>query len=149
MDCTICLDEKIHSENIKHLDCGHQICKDCYYKLVRNLCPFCRCIIVNKVDGSYNINYDDMISDDFINNIYDSEYQIDNILPQSNLNNNYDLYSTYYTNESHESIIHNKRKSKKKKNNNRKSNSFRCNKDKESWERKSRKNKKKRRVYEF
>ena len=148
MDCTICLDEKIHSENIKHLDCGHQICKDCYYKLVRNLCPFCRCIIVNKVDGSYNINYDDMISDDFINNIYDSEYQIDNILPQSNLNNNYDLYSTYYTNESHESIIHNKRKSKKKKNN-RMSNSFRCNKEKESWERKSRKNKKKRRVYEF
>ena len=148
MDCTICLDDKIHVDNIKHLDCGHQLCKDCYYKLVRNLCPFCRCIISNKSDGSYNINYDDMVTDEFINNIYESDYQIDNILPQSDLNNNYDLYSTYYTNDVQESIIHNKRKSKKNKNN-RTTNSFRCNKDRNSWERKSKKNKKQRRVYEF
>ena len=42
MDCTICLDVNIHVAKIKSLDCGHTICIECYNKLVRNLCPFCR-----------------------------------------------------------------------------------------------------------
>ena len=148
MDCTICLDENIHATKIKNLECGHTICIECYNKLVRNLCPFCRHIISHKVDGSYNINYDDMITDEFINNIYESDNQIDNVLPQSELNNYYynDLYSTYYPNYSEDYVMRklNKRKSKKNKNN---SKCFRSNKDCESWERKSKKKKKKKRSY--
>lgn len=148
MDCTICLEEKIYESNIKNLDCGHYLCNECYYKLVRNLCPFCRCEISDKIDGSYNLSYDDMVTDDLVDNIYETEYQIDNILPQSDLINNYDLYSTYYTNNMQESIRYNKKKCNKNKNR-KYTNSFRSNKDRNTWERKSKKNKKKRRVLEF
>ena len=146
MDCTICLDENIHQENITNLECGHTICINCYNKLVRNLCPFCRNIISCKVDGSYNINYDNLITDDFINNIYESDNQIDNILPQSEINNyDDDMYSTYYTfyTESYVMRRLNKRKCKKNKNK-RNSNNFVSNKNRDEWQRKSKKFKKRR-----
>ena len=147
MDCTICLDVDILENKMKKLECGHTICVECYNKLIRNLCPFCRHIISHKVDGNYNIDYDEMITDELINNIYESDNQIDNVLPQSDLNNYYynDLYSTYYPNYSEDYVMRKLNKRKCKKNKNRKySNSFRSNKNRESWERKCKKNKKRR-----
>lgn len=142
MDCTICLDVKINKDNMEHLDCGHSLCIGCYKKLMRNMCPFCRHIILNKDDRILDLE-NDYLTQDAINN----EYQIDNVLPQSELDNilEDDIYSTYYTHEIEEEQILrklNKRKCKKDK----KSFSFRSNKEREPWERKSKKNKKQRRL---
>jgi len=147
MDCTICLDEKIHVDKMKKLDCGHAMCIECYDKLIRNLCPFCRHVISLKHDDNYNIDYSDMITDEYIYDIYESDNQIDNVLPQSELTNYYydDEYSTYYPNYSEDYVLRklNKRKCKKNKNKNL-TNNFRSNKDRGPLERKSKKNKKRR-----
>ena len=116
MDCTICLDGNIHDKKMINLVCGHKLCINCYNKLIRNLCPFCRNVIPCKEDRNYNINYDNLITDDFINNIYESDNQIDNILPQSELDiYSDDQYSTYYTIYTEDYVMRrlNKRKCKK------------------------------------
>ena len=142
MDCTICLESNIAKQNMEYLQCGHSICNKCFDKLVRNLCPFCRHVIVNKEDKNYSI--ENILTDDDINNIFDNdtEYQVDNILPQSELDIIEDRYSTYYP-ITEDRILErlNKRKCKKNKKN---ANSFRSNKEREPWERKSKKNKKRR-----
>jgi len=147
MNCTICLDENIQEVNMTMLECGHTICVECYNKLIRNLCPFCRHIISNKKDNSYNIIFDDMITDDLINNIYDTHDQIDNVIPQSDLDTiiNDFQYNTYYPNLTENLILRrlNKRKCKKNKNKKYTSN-FKSNKDRYQWERRSKKNKKRR-----
>lgn len=143
MDCTICLESNIKKENMEYLQCGHSICEKCFDKLVRNLCPFCRHTIANKEDKSYN--FESILTDDDINNILDNdtEYQVDNILPQSELNIIDDRYSTYYPIVEDRLLQRlNKKKCKKKKKKH--GNSFRSNKEREPWERKSKKNKKRR-----
>ena len=142
MDCTICLENNIKKENMEYMQCGHSICYKCFDRLIRNLCPFCRHIIVEKEDKSF-ITENILLDDDIYNNFNDYEYyQVDNILPQSEINIIYNRYSTYYP-ILEDNLLQrlNKRKNKKKH-----CNRFRSNKEKESWERKSKKTKKKRNV---
>ena len=142
MDCTICLENNIKKENMEYMQCGHSICYKCFDRLIRNLCPFCRHIIVEKEDKSF-ITENILLDDDIYNNFDDYEnYQVDNILPQSEINIIYNRYSTYYP-ILEDNLLQrlNKRKNKKKH-----CNRFRSNKEKESWERKSKKTKKKRNV---
>ena len=142
MDCTICLENNIKKENMEYMQCGHSICYKCFDRLIRNLCPFCRHIIVEKEDKSF-ITENILLDDDIYNNFNDYEYyQVDNILPQSEINIIYNRYSTYYP-ILEDNLLQrlNKRKNKKKH-----CNRFRSNKEKESWERKSKKTKKKNNV---
>ena len=142
MDCTICLDVKKKISEMEHLECGHSLCIGCFKKLVRNTCPFCRHVISDKQDEYCHLENDNLTLD-AINN----EYQIDNFLPQSELDNiiENDIHSTYYTYEIEEQQLLqklNKRICKKEK----KTFNFRSNKERECWERKTKKNKKQRRV---
>lgn len=95
MDCNICLTEGISSDKIKFLDCKHYICKSCFEKLVRNMCPYCRAIIPDKEDGHYpTVNYslDQFYQEDIYNNNFLSSYSL-----------NYDfdyLYNYYITRRS-------------------------------------------------
>ena len=139
MDCTICLENNIKKENMEYLNCGHSICNICFDRLIKAFCPFCRNKIENKENKSFNLENNITISN--INNINeDNDYQVDNILPQSELNIIYDRYGTYYP-LVEETILRrlNKKKCKKKH-----CNIFRLNKDREFWERKTKKNKKRR-----
>lgn len=149
MDCTICLDVNICNQKMEYLSCGHSMCKCCFKKLVRNFCPFCRCVIQNKEDGNYDLDINNTLTNDYLEqHTTENEFQIDNLLPQSELEEidyNDDEYSTYYPMVDEESILKrlNKRKCKKNKNF---SSNFRSNKEREPWERKTKKNKKMRRV---
>ncbi len=137
MDCRICMEDKLEQKNILHLKCGHVLCLSCYDKLIKNTCPYCRELIENKVEGSYgNIDIEVDITEYMYD--YDTSIEIDNILPMSEL---YYLEDLYYIEESYD-IIHNNRR-KKKKNHNKKKN-FTANSDRESFQRKKKKWKKKR-----
>tara|TARA_B100000886_G_C20225370_1_gene408236 strand:- start:184 stop:630 length:447 start_codon:yes stop_codon:yes gene_type:complete len=145
MDCTICLENNIKKENMEYMQCGHSICYKCFDRLIRNLCPFCRHIIVEKEDKSF-ITENILLDDDIYNNFDDYEnYQVDNILPQSEINIIYNRYSTYYP-ILEDNLLQRLNKRKSKKNKKKHCNRFRSNKEKESWERKSKKTKKKRNV---
>lgn len=53
-ECGICMDSKT-LECINFLPCIHFICTNCYDKLVKNECPFCRNIISEeKEEDSYD-----------------------------------------------------------------------------------------------
>lgn len=40
-DCQICF-QKVSSEKMKQLTCSHALCYNCYLRLDKQLCPFCR-----------------------------------------------------------------------------------------------------------
>ena len=131
------MEDKLEQKNILHLNCGHVLCLSCYDKLIKNTCPYCRELIENKVEGSYgNIDIEVDITEYMYD--YNTSIEIDNILPMSEL---YYLEDLYYIEDSYD-IIHNNRR-KKKKNHNKKKN-FTANSDRESFQRKKKKWKKKR-----
>ncbi len=138
MDCRICTEAIKVKSDIIELECGHMMCNNCFDRLIKSSCPYCRKPIANKVDGDYNIEYefDEIIYD------FDDNYitEIDNILPMSEL---YYIEDLFY--EDSYDIIHANRTRKNKKNNsrNRKKN-FTSNKNRESFERKKKKWKKSR-----
>lgn len=45
MECGICLENDIIKKNIHVMECQHKICKICYQRLTKCLCPFCRRVI--------------------------------------------------------------------------------------------------------
>ena len=131
MDCRICM-EQIKSIEFCELECGHSMCSSCLNRLVRNQCPYCRQVINNKIDGNYNFDYD---LDDLNN--YNENIEVDNILPLSEIYYIEELYD-----ENSYDIIHaNKIWKKKKTNRNRKKN-FVSNKDRDEFQRKKKKWKK-------
>ena len=42
MDCDICFEDKILTVNIAFFKCSHHVCRNCYHRLIKRLCPFCR-----------------------------------------------------------------------------------------------------------
>ena len=44
LECGVCL-ENIHINSINFMPCIHFLCVDCYNKLYKNECPFCRNVI--------------------------------------------------------------------------------------------------------
>ena len=42
MECGVCLEEEILKKDLVFFKCSHNICKECYEKLLKRLCPFCR-----------------------------------------------------------------------------------------------------------
>ena len=40
--CGICYDKILTGNIVKTLECKHEICKDCFYKLKIGKCPYCR-----------------------------------------------------------------------------------------------------------
>lgn len=132
MDCRICMDDTIDKNNMMRLDCGHELCITCFDKLIKNLCPYCREIIDNKVEGNYNIEVDfDIYNDD---DIYSISIEIDNIIPLSDL---YYIEELYYFENSYDMNRHNRKKKKKNKKKN-----FTSNNNREPHERKKKKWKK-------
>lgn len=45
MNCTICMNENILHDDMVWLKCTHNLCSQCYDKLIQNACPYCRTII--------------------------------------------------------------------------------------------------------
>ena len=109
------MENNLISDDIKVLDCGHLLCCDCYDKLIRNKCPFCRKPILNKVDGYYNID-DSHLNNDYINNYYNNDipenqpYETVNVLYNSEL----DMYD-YIPNYPKKKYIKKKKRRNKKK----------------------------------
>ena len=148
MDCTICMNVFLHKKNIVELNCGHKLCSFCFDKLIRNLCPYCRRIIDNKIDHSYNIvnefNYQDHHyneinnnyneTDNYLDHEYYNYHESENVLPISEL---YYIEDLFYTNNSYD-IVHLHKKLK----NNRNNKGFTSNKNRESYEREKKKWKK-------
>lgn len=54
MDCPICFQVDLDPHNIIWLECFHNLCKDCFKKLVKKVCPFCRSLI--KINTPPNSN---------------------------------------------------------------------------------------------
>ena len=56
-NCYICYEDK---RQFKQLDCSHELCYDCYYK-INNTCPFCRSsfirILTNKTEKIKKLPY--------------------------------------------------------------------------------------------
>lgn len=129
MDCRICM-EQIKSIEFCELECGHSMCSSCLNRLVRNQCPYCRQVINNKIDGNYNFDYD---LDDLNN--YNENIEVDNILPLSELYYIEEIYD-----ENSYDIIHANKMWKKKKSNRKKN--FLSNKDRDEFQRKKKKWKK-------
>ena len=103
MNCSICLEND--KTKFKVLDCCHKLCTDCYDKLVKNTCPFCRTIISGKEEKDYGIK-----------SSYDIEAANNNldILANENINNSFITNTNVYTNNKSKS---HKKKYKKKRNN--------------------------------
>jgi len=144
----------LHKKNIVELNCGHKLCSFCFDKLIRNLCPYCRRIIDNKIDHSYNIvnefNYQDHHyneinnnyneTDNYLDHEYYNYHESENVLPISEL---YYIEDLFY--EDSYDIIHANRRRKKKKSNTRrkkKKKHFTSNKDRDNFQRKKKKWKK-------
>lgn len=124
MECNICMEYIIDDNKIIKLICNHKLCSSCYDKLVRNLCPYCRTILDDKIDGTYNIEYD-------INEIeLDNDIELYNIIPISELVYNENIYNTNHLQKFKKNI-----KYKKEIN-------FISNKEKEPFERRKKKWKK-------
>lgn len=54
LECSICMDSK-ELEKINFLPCIHFLCLECYEKLKKNECPFCR----NKIKEEDSDSYDE------------------------------------------------------------------------------------------
>lgn len=52
-ECGICMDNET-IDCINFLPCIHFICANCYDKLIKNECPFCRNIISEENEDSYD-----------------------------------------------------------------------------------------------
>ena len=131
MDCTICLEDNLNNEKMEYLNCGHSICNDCYIRLIKNLCPFCRSIFSGKDNKFFN---------NILNNDYESIEvieEIDNLLPESELQEISSTYNTYYPNIYILRRLNMTKKPKKKH-----TTRFRPNCQRDKWERRSKKNKK-------
>lgn len=127
------MEENIKHEDIKNLHCGHELCNNCYDRLIRNVCPYCRQIITDKTDGNYDLEeLDDEIIDEYQ---YNDNTVIDNVLPMSEL---------YYIEDSFSFMhINNRRLSYNNKNKiRRRKKGFTSNKEKNPWDRKKKKWKK-------
>ena len=127
MDCRICMEQIKSKESICELECGHSMCSDCYNRLVRNQCPYCRHVINDKEDGNYNFDYN---LDHYYENI-----EVDNILPLNYIEDMYD--------ENSYNMIHANKIWKKKNNNRNRKKNFLSNKDRDEYQRKKKKWKKK------
>ena len=66
MDCTICLEGNLSTNDFVYLECGHKICKECFLKLIRNTCPYCREVIKYKEDNVTDLNNDITLTEDLI-----------------------------------------------------------------------------------
>jgi len=44
-ECEICFNDNLEDHSIVFLECAHSLCKSCYNRLLKDLCPFCRCKI--------------------------------------------------------------------------------------------------------
>ena len=70
-ECGICMDSKSIG-NVNFLPCIHFLCSDCYYKLVKNECPYCRTVIDYQEEDSYDeteneysdVNFEILIMDE-------------------------------------------------------------------------------------
>ena len=120
MNCTICMSEKIQHDNMVWLDCCHSLCSDCYTKLTQNTCPYCRTIIKAKEPVDENKNIKNT------NNLL--RWQPSNIGVDSYIRNR-------------KYVKNNKTRRKKK--------GFRSNKNRNPYERRTKKNKKARRMISF
>jgi hypothetical protein len=109
--------EKKNAEDMEILNCCHHLCKLCLDKLIKNVCPFCR------------LPFDNVISCNILDN---NDLAIDNIYPAS------------LVNEINNNIIHsNRRYILRQENRRSKAKGFRSNKERDPYERKKKKWKKK------
>ena len=44
-ECEICFNDNLQDHSIVFLECTHSLCKSCYNRLLKDVCPFCRCKI--------------------------------------------------------------------------------------------------------
>ena len=56
-ECEICFVDNIKDESIVFLKCAHSLCKSCYNKLVKDECPFCRCVFKRDEPKKKNNNH--------------------------------------------------------------------------------------------
>ncbi len=119
MECNICMEHK-KMEEMEILNCCHFLCNNCLSKLTTFKCPYCREPFNNVIENEDYLTINDI--------------EIDNIYPQTiidNFNNN---------------IIHSNRRYIYQNKNNRTVNrkAFKSNSEREPYERKKKKWKKKR-----
>ena len=46
-ECFICYENK---NKFEKLNCSHSLCYDCYFKLKKSICPFCRKEFIKKIE---------------------------------------------------------------------------------------------------
>ena len=104
--CEICFTNVLCKKNTKTLKCKHIMCKECFQKLIKKECPFCRCplasndeikkgaLILEQVYIDYNYNgysIPSTINRDFnnlrINSIYYGR-SLDSLLDNDTVLNN-------------------------------------------------------------
>lgn len=120
MDCNICMEKK-NMDDMEVLNCTHILCTDCLEKILKPECPYCRLPFDNVIKN---------ITDE--NTVESYNIEIDNIYPLSTLNT------------LNENIIHSNRRYISKSTNRRsRRKGFTSNKDREPYERKKKKWKKK------
>lgn len=90
MECGVCLEDEILQKNIIFFRCSHNICKECYVKLLKRICPFCRKKIKILSDKQpkknhkyYNERDDD--EEEYYNYIYEDDFIIPRLRPDHQL----------------------------------------------------------------
>jgi hypothetical protein len=68
MECGICFELILQN---KQLSCNHELCIECYYKLYKNTCPFCRSIFIYSLD---DIKQREQYHKQIFNNNYEATY---------------------------------------------------------------------------
>jgi hypothetical protein len=84
MDCGVCLEDKILQKDIIFFRCSHNICKECYVKLMKRLCPFCRKkikIFSDKNSKQPKEYYNETDDEDYYNYIYTDDFVIPRLRP--------------------------------------------------------------------
>ena len=49
LDCSICFENVVSTDDMIKLECRHELCRRCVKKLQRLSCPYCRCDITKQI----------------------------------------------------------------------------------------------------
>jgi hypothetical protein len=92
MECGICFEVLIQN---KQLNCMHELCIECYYKLRKNTCPFCRSTFTYSQD---DIKQKEQYHEDLINydtsDIYNTSAIFDTYDTSDDTYDTSDIYDT-------------------------------------------------------
>ena len=104
-ECGICIEHK-SIEHINFLPCIHFLCSICYDKLVKNECPYCRYVIVEKEIDSYDeaeneyndVNFEILVLDESHIRCRGGKYKKQEKKIMKMLNNNAEVFVSFNRN---------------------------------------------------